>query len=177
MNGDVTAKPSWNEWLVEELISFSALSAYLFVCFASLLYLKFAILEAAGVTFAPWAFAAIKAVVVAKFMMVLRRLDRRRADPTRPLIWPTLRKSLALLVLLIVLMTVEELVAGYIHGRSTGQTLHELGGGTIHQKVATVLVLLLILVPFFAFRTLGDVVGHRNLVRLYFQGRRPADRE
>jgi hypothetical protein len=176
-DSDSTVKSSWSEWLIEEIVNFSVLSAYLFVCFASLLYLKFSILEAQGVSFAPWGFAAIKAVIVAKFMIVLRRFDRHRTDEKRPLIVPTLYKSLALLVLLVVLMTIEELIAGFIHGRSTTQTIHEMGGGTVHQKIATTFVMLLILVPFFAFRALGDVVGNRNLVRLFFQGRHRTEGE
>jgi len=37
--------------------------------------------------------------------------------------------------------------------------------------VATSLILLLILIPYFAFRSLGDVIGDRTLVRLYFEPR------
>jgi hypothetical protein len=33
------------------------------------------------------------------------------------------------------------------------------------------LILLLILIPYFAFRSLGDIIGDRTLVRLYFEPR------
>ena len=51
MQSDSPAKTSVGNWLVEELLSFSLLAGYLFICFAALLYLKEAILEAQGVTF------------------------------------------------------------------------------------------------------------------------------
>jgi hypothetical protein len=44
-----------------------------------------------------------------------------------------------------------------------------IAGGTFHQMVATSVILLLILIPYFAFRSLADVIGERTLVRLYFE--------
>jgi len=47
-----------------------------------------------------------------------------------------------------------------------------MGGGRPEQLFATSIVGLLILIPFFAFRILGEAVGERNLVRVYFRPRR-----
>jgi hypothetical protein len=46
-----------------------------------------------------------------------------------------------------------------------------MGGGTLWQFIATSIILLLILVPWFAFRALGEVIGDETLVRLYFEPR------
>jgi hypothetical protein len=157
---------------VDEIYSFAILAGYLFVCFSALLYMKFSILEAHGVTFAPWGFAALKAVIVAKFMLVARRLDRHSGEERLPLIVPTVYKTVAMLVILIALMVIEEVIVGYVHGRTMWQSLAEIGGGTLHQRIATIVVLLLILFPFFAVRALGDRIGHRTLVRMFFQRQR-----
>lgn len=163
------------ERVVDELWSFAVLAGYLFICFGTLLYLKFSILEAQGVAFAPWGFAAIKAMIVAKFLLIGRTLERQRQKENRPLIVPTLYKSAAMLALLIVLMTAEEVIAGLIHGRSVWQSVLDMGGGTLHQRIATIAIMLLILLPLFAFRALGDVVGHHTLGRLFFELRRKSD--
>jgi len=42
------------------------ITAYLYVCFTALAYLKAAILEAHGVVFAPFGFAAIKALICSR---------------------------------------------------------------------------------------------------------------
>ena len=102
-------------------------------------------------------------------MMMSRRLDRHPLNDARPLIFPTLYKSLAMLVLLIVLMVIEEAIGGVVHGRAIRQSLAELGGGTLHQRIGTIVILLLILMPLFAFRALGDRIGHRTLTRMFFQ--------
>ena len=46
-----------------------------------------------------------------------------------------------------------------------------IAGGTFHQMVATSVILLLILIPYFAFRALADVIGEKTIVRLYFERR------
>ena len=89
-----------------------------------------------------------------------------------PLIWPTLHKSLAFLLLLLVLNTLEEILVGFFHNESIADSIAKVGGGTIDQLVATSFVGLLILIPFFAFQALGDVVGQNNLVRIFLEPRR-----
>jgi len=65
---------------------------------------------------------------------------------------------------------------GAIHHRTVSDSLAEIGGGTLDQLIATSVVGLLILIPYFAFRALGEVVGERNLVRLFLERRRIIDR-
>jgi hypothetical protein len=163
------------ERVVDELWSFAILAGYLFICFGALLYLKFSILEAQGVTFAPWGFAAIKALIVAKFLLIGRALERRRQKEIRPLIVPTLYNSAGALLLLMVLMIAEEVIVGLIHGRSVWDSVVEIGGGTFHQRIATIGIMLLILLPLFALRALGDVVGYHTLSRLFFELRHKSD--
>jgi hypothetical protein len=73
--------------------------------------------------------------------------------------------------LLLVLNALEEVVMGLIRHRTTADSLVDFGGGTVDQLIATSIVGILVLIPFFAFRALGEVVGERNLVRLFFEER------
>jgi hypothetical protein len=93
---------------------------------------------------------------------------------TLPLIWPTLYKSFTFLVLLLVLNAIEEVVVGIIHHRSIVDSIASVAGGTADQLIATSFIGVLVLAPFFAFRSLGEVVGERNLVRIFFTHRRDA---
>ena len=47
----------------------------------------------------------------------------------------------------------------------------DFGGGTMDQLIATSFIGFLMLMPFFAFRALGEVVGERNLVQVFFRFR------
>lgn len=155
--------------LVSETQEFAIISAYLFVCFASVAYLKFALLQAQGQNFAPFVFAAGKAMICAKFMLVGRALHVGEQLRQKPLIWRVLYRSLAFWILLLALNVAEEIIVGMMRHESVFDITSKIGGGTLHQMVATSIVMLLILIPYFAFRLLGELIGEHNLVRLFVE--------
>ena len=167
-----TQPASVREKVVTELKELAIITAYLYVCFAALIQLKAAVLHAEGVPYAPLGIAAIKAVICAKFMVLgsAFHLGERFAKP--PLISSTLYRSFAFLALLIVLNVIEEAVVGMLHGKTVLDSISDIAGGTWYQIVVTSFILLLVLIPYFAFRALGDVVGHQILVRLFFEPNR-----
>jgi hypothetical protein len=176
--GDKAAseKPAFRERFKTELREYSILAAYLYVSFTALAALKAAILQAEGIGFAPWAFAAVKAVVCAKFLLIGRVVGIGDGLARKyPLIISTLYRSLGFLIVLGLLTVLEELVIGYFRGESVVHSLGSMGGGTLRQFIATSVILLLILIPWFAFRALGEVIGDETLVRLYFEPRRKVD--
>jgi len=152
----------------DEFKEFVVVAIYLYVFFAALIYLKAAILQAHGIAYTHFGLAAAKALICAKFVLIGRAFRLGERYKNLSLIWPTLYKSFVFLVFLLVLNAIEELVVGFIHQRPFAETLAGIGGGTLPQIVATSFVGLLILIPFFAFRALGEVLGERNLVRLFF---------
>jgi hypothetical protein len=162
---------SFRQKASEELREFIILTAYLYVCFAAVIYLKAAILQAQGAAYTPLGLAIIKAALCAKFMLVGRVFHIGERFKNHPLIVPTPHRSFAFLLLLVVLTLIEEIVVGTIHGRKILDSISEIAGGTFHPIVATVLIIFLILVPYFAFRSLGNIVGDKILVRLFFERR------
>jgi hypothetical protein len=171
----VNIKPSLRERAADEFKEFVVVAAYLWVCFTALAYLKFAILEAHGIAFAPFGFAAAKALICAKFVSLGHALHLGERFTKPPLIWPVLHKSFAFLALLIVLNVLEEIIVGWWNGRALLQSLGEIAGGTRDQMIATTIVMLLILIPFFMFRVLTEVIGERTMARLFFEPRRMPD--
>jgi len=171
MESGVQSKRSIRETATKELKAFAIVAVYFYVCFAALIYLKVAILQAQGVAFAPWGIAVIKAAICAKFMLVGRAFHIGEQFNKQPLIIPTLYRSFAFLGLLVVLNVIEEISVGAIHGRAILDSMVGIAGGP-QQMVATSVILLLMLVPYFAFCSLADVIGDSTLVRLYFEPRR-----
>jgi hypothetical protein len=159
------------ERAVHELKEFAVIAAYLFVCFTAMAYLKAAILKAYGISFSPFAFAAVKALICAKFVSMGQIFHLGERFKSLPLIWPTMYKSLCFLSMLIVLNALEEVFVGFLHGRTIVDSMADFGGGTTDQLIATSFIGFLMLMPFFAFRALGELVGERNLVQVFFRGR------
>jgi hypothetical protein len=168
---DLQSKASLNEKVVDEMKEFIVLTAYLYVCFAAMIYFKAAVLQSQGVAYAHLGLAIIKAALCAKFMLLGRAFHIGERARNLPLIVPTLHRSFAFLLLLAVLTVVEEIALGKIHGRTVLDSISGIAGGTLQQTIATIFILFLILIPYFAFRALGEIVGDRTLVRLFFERR------
>jgi hypothetical protein len=94
----------------------------------------------------------------------------------RPLIWPTLHKAFAFLVLLVVLTIIEEAVVGLFHHRSVGASLDELVGAKLDETLAGIVILLLVLIPYFAIRVLSEALGEGRLARMFFVERESVQR-
>ena len=75
--------------LIGEMEELAIVTGYLFIVFAVLLYFKSAILKSQGIHWIPWSFAAVKAVIVAKFILIGRAIHFAESYHAKPLIWET----------------------------------------------------------------------------------------
>jgi hypothetical protein len=145
------------------LIRYMAVSAYLYVCFIAVLLYKAAILYDLGVSYSPFGFAALKALVVAKFLLIgeeLRVGERlTRATMRAVILW----RSAALLLLLLVLSAIEQLLEGLVHHRSLAQSVTDFDRGTGAEILATSVLLYFVLLPYVAYGQLEKTLGHDRL--------------
>ena len=145
------------------------LTLYLFIVFSALVFLKSAIMEADGVHWGYWGFAAIKAILVAKFMLIGRALHIGEGLRDRPLIWQTLYKAIAFTIFVAILSVIEDAVIGMgVHGKNFSQSIADLGGGTVKEMIATEFIVFLVFVPLFAFGALSEAMEDKALVRAFF---------
>jgi hypothetical protein len=158
---------------VHELKEFAILTIYLYVTLGAVVLMKTAVLHTQGIEFAPWGIAIVKALVLAKFMMLGNAMRIGERYPTSPLIWPTLHKAFVFLLLLVILTIIEEAVVGLFHHQSIVASLSDLVGRRLEETLAGFVILLLVLIPFFAFRVLGEALGEGKLERMFFVEREP----
>jgi hypothetical protein len=168
MSGPAKSTASFRQKAFGEFKEMAALSLYLYICFAAVVLLKAAILQDVGIHFAVWGIAAVKAVLLAKFMLIGRALQIGRKFRDRPLIWPVLYHALIFLILLLVLSTIEEIVVGSLQHRPLADSLAHIVGPTVFEGLSICLVLFLILIPYSAYDCLEDVLGEREAFRLFF---------
>lgn len=131
------------------------ISGYLFVWFAGLNLYKAAILRSVGVQFDFYGLALIKALILGKFILLghMLKVGERRTAHRRAV--DIIVKSLIFVVLLLMLDVLEEFIVGYFHGRSPGEVLSTIDGGSLLELVATCFLMLLVLIPYFAFREIA----------------------
>jgi len=153
---------------VREMKEMAALALYLYICLGAVVMLKASILRDAGVTIDIWGIAAIKALVLAKFMLIGRAFNLGKRFRHLPLIWPTLYHALMFLILLLALTTIEEIIVGALHHRALADSLMHVVGPTVFGGVSVGVVLFLILIPYSAFICLADTLGEEETARLFF---------
>ncbi|MDM0019516.1 hypothetical protein [Variovorax saccharolyticus] len=169
------AKPPWRRRLLDEAKEIGVLTGYLFVTIAAVNVMKAAVLHDHGIHAAYWGVAIVKAALLAKFVMLGKALKVGEHKATDPLIWPTLHKAFAFLVLLVVLTGLEELVKGWIEDRSFTESLARMTGHRLTETLADILLLLLVLIPYFAFQVLAEALGEKRLVRMFLSDRHAFD--
>ena len=169
------AKATLPQRAVHEFRSLVILTAYLYVTLGSVIVMKAAVLHTQGIDTALWGVAIVKALVLAKFILLGKAFKVGEREDHSPLIWPVLRKAFAFLVLLLVLSTIEEIVKGFFHDRSVVDSLREMFGVRLAETGAGSLILLLVLIPYFAFEVLAEALGENRLVRAFFIDRQAAE--
>lgn len=173
MAAETSVKATLPQRAMHELKELVFISLYLYITLGSVILMKTAVLHTEGIPFTPWGIAIVKAVVLAKFMLLGSAMKLGERTTTRPLIWPTLERALAFLVLLIVLTTIEEAVVGLFHRQSIAASLGELFGPRLQETIAGFIIMLLVLIPYSAFMVLSEALGEGRLARIFFVERQP----
>src|SRR5579863_3962920 len=177
MAPETYAKATLRQRAGHELKELAIISAYLYITLGALILMKIAVLHSEGIAFAPWGIAIVKAVVLGKFVLLGNLTHVGGRDISGPLIWPTLRRAFAVLVLLVILTIIEEVVVGLFHHQSIATSLDELFSARLQETLAGYLIMLLVLIPFFAFRVLSEALGEGRLERMFFVQRESVSRK
>lgn len=154
------SETSLKERAREELRNYAFVAAYLYVCFGAILFYKTALLREEGVAFLPHGLAAIKALILGKFILIGEAIGVGSRVQPQPVVSAIATRTALFFLLLIVLSVVEELVVGKMHGRSLAETIAELREHAGLEMLATSILMLLVLVPLIAFKEFR----RRNLV-------------
>ena len=173
----ISAKATLRQRAMHEFKELVFISVYLYITLGAVILMKTAVLHSQGIEFTPWGIAIVKAVVLAKFMLLGEAMKISHRATTRPLIWPTLQQALTLLVLLIIMTLIEEAVVGLFHHLPVAASLGELVGARLEETIAGVVVMLLVLIPYCAFRVLDEALGEGRLTRMFFVERESAERK
>jgi hypothetical protein len=165
-------KTSMKERAGKELRNYAVVAAYLFVCFAVLMFYESTLPGGAEAGVFSLGAAAIEAAILAKFLLLGQALgvgEKTLATKLGPAI---VGKSVQLWLLVIVLSVAEELVVGKYHGKSFAASLAEYGSRSTLHMLAKSLVLLLILLPLIAVREFSRTLGP-GVLRRMLTGREP----
>jgi len=155
----------------DEFKEFLVIFVYLWVVFGLLSIHTSIVLSEHNVNYPEHAFAVINAFVFAKVLLIGEHFRLGTRFGHKPLIYPILHKSFIFTLILIGFHIVETMLVGLWHGKMLAESLPVMGGGSIQGILSVGTVCFVVLLPFFAFREIGRVIGHRELWALILERR------
>jgi hypothetical protein len=154
---------------VQEFKSLLVMFLYLWVVFGLFVLDQTVILAKQNVSYSLQGFALINALVMAKVMLVAEDLKFGHRYKDRPLIYPILYKACAFAVLFILFHILEETLVGVLGGKTAAASFPLIGGGSLRGALCVWAIMLVSLIPFFAIREIGRVIGEDELWDLIFR--------
>ncbi len=168
-------RSGWKHKLVHELIAYWLNVLYLAVFFSVFTSYKRIILANYEISYAEWGISLIKALILAKVILIVDLLRMSHSLEDRPLIVPTLYKTFIFSLWVALFAVVESAIRGFLQGKGLEGALdHMLSEGT-DEFLARSIVAFCAFIPYFAFKELGRVLGKGKLGELFFQKRTLGD--
>ncbi|HEY2585676.1 MAG TPA: hypothetical protein VGI81_07925 [Tepidisphaeraceae bacterium] len=164
------AKPGFKARLKKEAKSMFLLFLYLALLLGSFTTYRRLLLAQYHITYLHYGYAVIEALVLAKVILIGRLLQigsRRVSRP--PLIWPTLYKTLCFGLLIVVFNALEYFVDGLWHRDTLRGIVADFFRLGEREILSRVIVMVVALVPLFAFWEADRALGEGKLLALFFR--------
>ncbi|SOR28453.1 conserved membrane protein of unknown function [Methylorubrum extorquens] len=155
--------------LLTEVKRILGIFTYLWVVFGLLILHEHIVLSRHGIEYGFYGLAFINAWILAKVMLVGESLDMLPIFQGRPLIFPILTRSFVFAALLVCAYAIEKMAFGLWHGKTLAGSVPAIGGGGARGVASVGLIMAVALIPYFAFRELGRVLGRERLRTVLFQ--------
>ncbi len=156
---------------IEEMRRFLLMFVYLYVVFGLFVLNESLVLSERDMSFAPQGFALINAAVMAKVMLIAENLKLGRRFDHLPLIWPVTYKAGLFALVFMLFHALERIGLGMVAGKSLAASMPHIGGVTWEGKLTVWAIMTISLLPFFALREIGQIMGEGKLWRLMFHAR------
>src|SRR5215831_2130661 len=163
------AKVDWKRKLFLEMTAYWINVVYLTLLFAVFTSYRRLILANYNIGYANWGMSFLKAMVLAKVIMIGGHVHLGRRLENKPLMLSTLFQSAVFTCWVTLFALVESTVRGLLHGKGVAGALEHLLSEGKHEFYATSLVVFVAFIPFFAFKELGRVLGKGKIWEWFFR--------
>ena len=163
------SKMVWKQKLFLEVTTYWINVAYLTILFAVFTSYRRLLLADYNISYANWGVSFVKALFLAKVIMIGSVFHFDRRLESKPLIFLTLVRSALFTLWVFIFAVVESSIHGFVHGKGLAGALDHLLSEGVHAFYAKCLVVFVAFIPFFAFKELGRVFGKGVIWRLFFR--------
>ena len=159
----------WKRKLLLEVTAYWINVLYLTILFSVFTSYRRLILAQYNIGYANWGISFIKALVLAKVIMVGSAFRLGRSLESKPLILSTLFQSVLFTLWVTLFAVVESTIRGLLHEKGLAGALDHLLADGSNELVSKCLVVFVAFIPFFAFKELGRVLGKGVIWQLFFR--------
>jgi hypothetical protein len=163
------ASSSLKERAIEEFRLFWVIAIYLALMLGAFTWYRRFVLSEAGVSYIHYGAAVIEALILAKVILIGQALGLGRRFEDSPLILSVLFKSLVFGVFIAIFGVLEHVVEGVVHRDSWDQIAHTLLSAGRDEILARAVMIIVTLIPFFAFWEADRILGDHKLFALFFR--------
>jgi hypothetical protein len=171
MNSPDKQKGNWKKKIFHEVVEYWINVIYLTLVFAAFTQYRRLILAVHDITYANYGFAVIKALILAKVIMIGAVFRLGRGLENKPLIYPTLYKTVVFTLFVAVFTVCEHLLKGLCTGTGLMGGFAEFLVKGPHELLANSIVVFVAFLPFFGVKELGRVLGEDKIRTLFFRRR------
>lgn len=170
--GEAKQKTGWKQKVLREFIRYWINVLYLAIIFSLFSWYRRLILAHYEIKYLNYGVALIEALVLAKVIMIADVIGLSRGlFGTKPLIYPTLYKSVVFSVFVALFVCLEDTIGGLLKGQGLTGWFVELQGNGKYEFLAHFLMIFFVFIPFFAFKELGKTMGEGKLGQLFFRNK------
>jgi hypothetical protein len=166
MSGD-EKRSSLKEKLIHEVKEMLVIFLYLAMFFCAFTTYRLLVMKEMGLSYFHYGFALIKALVLAKVILLGQYARVVKIFNDRPLIVPTLYKVILFSLFALAFEILEHVIGCFLHGKDLLGALQEIMSAGWDELLARTLVVLVAFVPFFAFGEIARVLGEGKLSELF----------
>ena len=165
-------KGSLKEKIFHEMAEYWINVVYLTIVFAAFTQYRRLVLAAHDIIYTNYWVAVIEALILAKVVMIGDVLHLGRRLEQKPLIFPTLLKTVVFSLFVSIFTIIEHVIKGLWKGTGLMGGLGDFFEKGQHELMAGCLIVFVAFIPFFAFRELGRALGGEGKIwGLFFRGR------
>jgi hypothetical protein len=168
MNTVTEKKKGWKQKVLHELKSYWLLVLYMAIFFGAFANYRRLLLAHYGISYGEYGIGVIRALVLGKVVLVAEALRLGRGFEAKPLIVPTLYKTLLFTLCVAGFDIAEGLVRGLIGGLGPKGAVEDVMNRFNYEWLSRALVIFFAFVPLFAVRELRRVLGE-GAIGIFFR--------
>jgi hypothetical protein len=161
----------WEKILVHEMFEYFFNFAFLAFFLVAFAWYRRLLLASYHIEYYGYWAPLIEAAVLAKVIMIGDALHMGREFRNKPLIVPTIYRTIVFSVLVVLFSVLEKVVGALLHGKRAAEGIAELTTTGWQGLLAWYVLIIVAFLPFFTVKEIERVFGAEKIRGMFLQGR------